>query len=69
MRLDEAEASVCCNRWFSGKLSMGVEAAVSRYVKQGNDGERSEAGKLLKQLNARIQNCPLFPHGLGNLGE
>ena len=47
---------LCRNRWLSEKLSIGVEAAVSRYVKQCNDGERSGAGKLLKQLNARIKN-------------
>ena len=47
---------LCCNRWLSEKLAMGVEAAVSRYVKQCNDGDRPVAGKLLKQLNARIKN-------------
>lgn len=47
---------LCRNRWLSDKLSMGVEAGVSRYVKQCKDGERPEAGRYLKQLNARIKN-------------
>ena len=47
---------LCGNRWLSEKLSMGVEAAVSRYVKKCKDGERPGTGKLLRQLNARIKN-------------
>ena len=47
---------LCRNRWLSGMLSMGVEAAVSRYTKQCREGERPAARKLLRQLNARIKN-------------
>ncbi|MCH6255508.1 hypothetical protein MLD52_03035 [Puniceicoccaceae bacterium K14] len=42
------------NGWLGDKLHMGVEAAVSRYAKQLNDGVRGGAGKFLKVLKSKM---------------
>jgi len=45
------------NGWLSSRLNMGTDSGVSRYVRELKEGKRSEAAKLLMELeNAKIHS-------------
>jgi putative transposase len=49
------ERHLCRNRWLSERLSVGVEAAVCRYVKQLKEGDRPGGNRMYKLLIAIIK--------------
>lgn len=47
--------ALCRNRWLSEQLSMGTDAALSRYMKRLRDGELEGAAKLARSLERALQ--------------